>query len=118
MEAYRNPTLPPEAAGGGDPSVAAVTETGSLLAVSNTGSQVPAYAGGAAHRIWVVGARKVVSDLDTALRRIGTYAYSLEDVRSRAAYAKPSAVNEVLIVNGEPVPGRTRVLLLREAIGY
>ena len=99
-------------------SVAAVTETGSLLAASNTGSQVPAYAGGAARRIWIVGAQKVVPDLDTALRRIETYAYPLEDVRARAAYGKPSAMNEVLIVNGEPVPGRTRVLLLRQAIGY
>jgi hypothetical protein len=35
---------------------------------------------GAAHRIWVVGAQKVVPDLDTALRRIETYAYPLEDV--------------------------------------
>jgi hypothetical protein len=43
-------------------------------------------------------------------------------IRSRtfghALYGKPSAMNEVLIVNGEPYPGRTRVLLLRQAIGY
>jgi hypothetical protein len=32
--------------------------------------------------------------------------------------ARHVPVNEVLIVNGEPYPGRTRVLLLREAIGY
>jgi hypothetical protein len=99
-------------------SVAAVTETGSLLAVSASGSQVPAYGGGAARRIWVVGAQKVVPDLATALRRIATYAYPLEDVRARAAYGRPSAANQILIINGEPYPGRSAVLLLRQAIGY
>jgi hypothetical protein len=99
-------------------SVAAVTETGSLVAASASGGQIPAYAGGAAQRIWVVGAQKVVPDLDTALRRIETYAFPLEDARARAVYGKPSAINEVLIVNAEPVPGRTWVLLLRQAIGY
>ena len=99
-------------------SVAAVTETGSLLAVSASGSQIPAYGGGAARRIWVVGAQKVVPDLSTALRRIETYAYPLEDVRARAAYGVPSAANQILIINGEPYPGRSTVLLLRQAIGY
>lgn len=99
-------------------SVAAVTETGSLVVASASGSQIPAYAGGAAQRIWVVGAQKVVPDLETALRRIETYAYPLEDVRARAAYGVPSAINEILIVNGEPASGHTLVLLLREAIGF
>src|SRR3954447_7604547 len=35
-------------------SVAAVTETGSLVIASGSGSQLPGYAGGAGHRIWVV----------------------------------------------------------------
>src|SRR5512135_3668455 len=39
-------------------SVHAVTETGSLVAASGTGSQLPAYAGGAARAIWIVGAQK------------------------------------------------------------
>ena len=99
-------------------SLAAVTETGSLLAASASGSQIPAYAGGAAQRIWVAGAQKVVPDLETALRRIETYAYPLEDRRARAVYGSPSAISEVLIVNGDLVPGRTRLLLLRQAIGY
>ncbi|MEV4296089.1 LUD domain-containing protein [Microbispora rosea] len=41
-------------------SVAAVTETGSLVVASASGSQLPAYSGGAAHAIWIVGAQKVV----------------------------------------------------------
>jgi hypothetical protein len=34
--------------------------------------------------------------------------------RARAAYGRPSAVNKLLIVNAEPFPGRTTVLLVRE----
>ncbi|MGH7920363.1 MAG: LUD domain-containing protein [Candidatus Dormibacteraceae bacterium] len=115
MDEIRSLTATPQVVVG---SVAAVTETGAVLAASASGSQIPAYGGGAAQRIWVVGAQKVVPDLDTALRRIETYCYPLEDARARAAYGQPSAVNEVLIVNGEPNTGRTRVLLLRQAIGY
>jgi LUD domain len=99
-------------------SVAAVTETGSLLAASASGSQLPSYAGGAERTLWVVGAQKVVPDLATALRRIETYAYPLEDARARAAYGRPSAINKLLIINGEPFPGRSTVLLLRQAIGF
>ena len=51
-------------------SVAAVTETGSLVVASASGSQLPGYAGAAARVIWVVGAQKVVPDLPAALRRV------------------------------------------------
>jgi hypothetical protein len=99
-------------------SVSAVTEDGSLVAVSASGSQLPAYAGGAARVIWVIGAQKIVSDLDTAFRRIESYALPLEDARARAIYGRSSAINKVLIVNAEPVPGRATVLLVRQAIGF
>jgi hypothetical protein len=99
-------------------SVSAVTEDGALVAVSATGSQLPAYAGGASKVIWIVGAQKIVPDLAGALHRIETYAYPLEDVRARATYGRPSAINKILIVNAEPAPGRTTVLLLHQAVGF
>ncbi|KUN84318.1 hypothetical protein AQJ64_15635 [Streptomyces griseoruber] len=99
-------------------SVAAVTETGSLVLASGSGSQLPANAGGAAHAVWVVGAQKVVPDLSTALRRVEEHALPLENARAQAVYGMPSAVNRLLILNAEPHPGRGTVLLLREAIGY
>ncbi|MGW0809059.1 LUD domain-containing protein [Nonomuraea sp. NPDC002799] len=98
-------------------SVAALTETGSLVAASASGSQLPAYAGGA-RAIWIVGAQKVVPDLDTALRRVHDHALPLETARAQGAYGQPSAVNRLLILNAEPHPGRGTVLLLREAIGF
>ena len=99
-------------------SVAAVTETGSLVIASASGSQLPGYAGGAARAIWIVGAQKVVPDLDTALRRVEEHCLPLETVRAQAAYGYPSAVNRLLILNAEFQPGRGTVLLLREAIGF
>ncbi|OLZ68064.1 hypothetical protein AV521_21360 [Streptomyces sp. IMTB 2501] len=99
-------------------SVAAVTETGSLVIASGSGSQLPASAGGAARAIWVVGAQKVVPDLSTALRRVEEHALPLETARAQAVYGQPSAVNRLLVLNAEPQPGRGTVLLLREAIGF
>jgi hypothetical protein len=99
-------------------SVAAVTETGSLVAASASGSQLTGYAGGAARAIWIVGAQKVVPDLNTALRRVEDHALPLENVRALEAYGQPSAVNRLLVLNAEPHPGRGVVLLLREVIGF
>ncbi|MFF0478344.1 LUD domain-containing protein [Streptomyces sp. NPDC004284] len=99
-------------------SVAAVTETGSLVLASGSGSQLPANAGGAAHAVWVVGAQKVVPDLGTALRRVEEHVLALENARCQAVYGTDSAVNRLLVLNAEPYPGRGTVLLLREAIGY
>jgi len=99
-------------------SVAALTETGSIVVASGSGSQLPAYAGGAGRAIWVVGAQKVVPDLSAALRRVEDHALPLETARSMVAYGQPSAVNRLLVLNADPFPGRATVLLLREAIGF
>jgi hypothetical protein len=99
-------------------SVHAVTETGSLVIASASGSQLPGYAGGAARAIWIVGAQKVVPDLPAALRRVEDHCLPLESARAQAVYGQPSAINRLLILNAELYPGRGTVLLLREAIGF
>jgi len=99
-------------------SVHAVTETGSLVVASASGSQLPGYAGGAARAIWIVGAQKVVPDLSTALRRVEDHCLPLESARVQVVYGQPSAINRLLILNADLEPGRGTVLLLREAIGF
>jgi acyl-CoA hydrolase len=99
-------------------SVAAVTETGSLVVASGSGSQLNGYAGGAARAIWIVGAQKVVPDLSTALRRVEDHCLPLESDRAMRVYGMPSAVNRLLVLNAEVQPRRGMVLLLREAIGF
>ena len=99
-------------------SVHAVTETGSLLAASMGGSQLGPYASGAGRVILVVGTQKIVPDLEQGLRRINEYAFPLEDARAQAAYGLHSAVNKVLIINREIVPGRITVVFVDEVLGF
>jgi hypothetical protein len=99
-------------------SVHAVTETGSLIAASMSGSQLGPYVTGAGRVILVVGTQKIVADLDDGLRRINEYAFPLEDARAQAAYGIHSAVNKVLIINREIVPGRITVVFVDEVIGF
>jgi len=99
-------------------SVHAVTETGSLVIASASGSQLPGYAGGARRAIWIAGAQKVVPDLASALRRVEEHCLPLETERAMKVYGGSSAINRVLILNAELEPGRGTVLLLREAIGF
>jgi hypothetical protein len=99
-------------------SVHAVTETGSLVAASASGSQLGPYAAGAGKVILVVGTQKIVSDLAEAQRRIDEYAFPLEDARAQAAYGVHSGVNKLLIINREWMPGRTTVVLVDEALGF
>jgi L-lactate utilization protein LutC len=99
-------------------SVHAVTEDGQILVASNTGSQLGPYAAGAAHVIWVVGAQKIVRDLDEGIRRIEEYAYPREDERLRQAKGVPSGVNKVLFVNKEVQPDRTTMIIVKQELGY
>jgi hypothetical protein len=99
-------------------SVHAVTETGSLLTASVSGSQLGPYASGAGRVILVVGAQKIVHNVEEGLRRIDEYAFPLEDARAQSAYGVHSAVNKVLIINREISPGRITVVLVDEAIGF
>jgi hypothetical protein len=99
-------------------SVHAVTETGSLIAASMSGSQLGPYVSGAGKVILVVGTQKIVADLEEGLRRINEYAFPLEDARAQEAYGVHSGVNKVLIVNREINPGRVTVVLVGQAIGF
>lgn len=99
-------------------SVHAVTETGSLVAASASGSQLGPYASGAGKVILVVGTQKIVPDLQDALRRIDEYVFPLEDARAQAAYGVHSGVNKVLIINREWTADRITVVLCDEALGF
>ena len=99
-------------------SVHAVTEEGQVLTASYGGSQLGAYAYGAAKVIWVIGAQKIVKDLNEGFRRIKEYSYPLEDERLRASLGVPSAIGKVLVTNLEPAPGRITAIIVKEELGY
>lgn len=99
-------------------SAHAVTEDGTIVLASFTGSQLTPIASGAGKVIFVIGAQKIVPDLPTAFRRIEEYSYPLEDERLRSAHGWASAINKVLVINGEFPPGRISVVLVADAIGF
>ena len=98
-------------------SANAVTEDGSIVSASASGSQLGPIASGAGRVFFVIGAQKVVPDLATALRRIETHVVPLEDARALEAYGFHTALNKILILNGER-PGRVTVVLVEQAIGF
>jgi len=99
-------------------SVHAITEQGQVLLASAVGSQLSPAASGAGSVIWVVGTHKLVRTLEDGLRRIQEYSYPLEDERTRQVYGQPSAINKLLIVQGEHVPGRITIVLVKQPLGF
>lgn len=99
-------------------SVHAVTEDGKILIASNTGSQLPAYVYGSDHVIWVVGAQKIVKDLDDAWERLYEHTLPLESERLKKIYGVPSKVSKVLIINKEIKPGRITLIFVKEVLGF
>lgn len=100
-------------------SVHAVTQDGKVLIASNTGSQLAGYVYGSGHVIWVVGAQKIVKNIDEGIRRIYEYSLPLESERAKKAYGvSGSAVNKLLVINKEVLPNRISVVIVRQKLGF
>lgn len=98
-------------------SVHAITEEGKVVIASNSGSQLPNYVYGANQVIWVVGAQKVVKNLDEALNRLENHTLPLEDERAQKAYGSGSILSKILIYQHDP-PHRVTIVISKEAVGY
>jgi acyl-CoA hydrolase len=98
-------------------SVHAVTRDGTLVIASASGSQLASYAWGAANVIFVVGAQKLVPDLEAAHERIYQHSLVLEDARAIAAYGQHSSVGKILEIHQE-LPGRIHIVLVRQVVGF
>lgn len=98
-------------------SVHAVTREGVLVIASALGSQLTAYAWGADRVVLVVGAQKLVPDLEAARERIYDHCFDLEDARALEAYGAHSRIGKILEIHEED-PGRIHVVLIREAVGF
>jgi len=98
-------------------SVQAVTEAGQLVVVSASGSQIGAISAGGEKLILVVGSQKIVSDLDAAFQRIQEHVFPYEDARLVEMLGMHTAWTRTLILEREFTPGRTTVILVRDAVG-
>jgi L-lactate utilization protein LutC len=100
-------------------SVHAITEDGVVLVASNTGSQLPAYAYGAGAVIWVVGAQKIVPNLEEAHKRLETHTLPLESERARQAYGtEGSNISKLLVVSKEVTPERITIIVVKQTLGF
>ncbi|GHO45848.1 lactate utilization protein [Ktedonospora formicarum] len=99
-------------------SVHAITEQGEVLIASAVGSQLGPAAFGAGQVIWVVGTHKLVPTLEDGLRRIREHSLPLENERSQQVYGQPSAINKILIINGEAYPNRITIVLVKQQLGF
>jgi LUD domain len=94
-------------------SVHALTRDGDLVIASASGSQLASMAYGAQYVLLIIGAQKIVTNLDSAMRRLHEYSLPMEDARARAAYGMGSDIHKVLILHSNPEPGR-----VHEPLGF
>jgi len=98
-------------------SVHAITQDGHVMIASKSGSQLPGYAFGADHVIWIAGTQKIVKDLDAAKQRLYEYVLPLENERALKVYGSGSSVNKLLVIN-QDAPPRLNLILVNEVLGF
>lgn len=98
-------------------SAHALTEDGTLVLASNTGSQLAPVAFGAGEVIFAIGTQKIVPDLATAFRRLEERSLPLEHARMQKLWGTNSAINKILIINKEFRPSRITIVLIKELVG-
>ncbi|WP_410767493.1 lactate utilization protein [Haloferax sp. DFSO60] len=96
----------------------AISQTGELVAADLSGSRIGAYPFAASNVVIVSGINKIVPTLQDALDRLESVAYPLENERAKEAYGVESMIAKQLILRQEVEEGRTKVVLIREQLGY
>jgi hypothetical protein len=101
-------------------SVHAAAETGELVIVSNTGSQLPHIVYTSPNVIFVVGANKIMPTLEEARKRVAEYVVPLEDKRLMGVYNSHTHLSKEVIFHYEnPMMGRkVRVIFVNEKLGF
>ncbi len=99
-------------------SVHAITEDGELIVGSASGSQIPSYAFTSPNVIWVVGAQKVVPNLEEGLNRLKNYVVPLEDARMKELGQSGTALSEIWIFNKSIMPRNLNLILVKESLGF
>jgi LUD domain len=98
-------------------SVQAITRDGTLVLASALGSQLASYSWGADNVTLVVGAQKLVADLDAARERIHQHCLELEDARAMQEYGGHSRIGKILEIHRDE-PDRTHIVLIRAVVGF
>lgn len=101
-------------------SVHALSETGEFIIASNSGSQLPHIVFTSPNIIFVVGAQKLVPNLDEAMKRLNEYVIPLEDVRLMKVYGVHTYPSKVLIFKRENPMLKRKVIMIivNESLGF
>lgn len=97
-------------------SVHAVTEDGCVLIGSHSGRELGPYVSGAKNVVWIVGAQKLVKNMDEGLRRV-KYALPLENERLQKSHDANTDLSKLLIFYKER-PGRITMILVNGKLGF
>ncbi len=101
-------------------SVHALSQTGEFIVASNSGSQLPHIVYTSPNLIFVVGAQKIVANLDEGMKRLHEYVISLEDNHMMQKYNVHTFPSKIVIFNREsPFSQRkVKVIIVNEALGF
>ena len=99
-------------------SAHAVTEDGTIVIASNTGSQLAPLAFGASEVIFAIGSQKLVPDLETAFQRLEEHILPLESARMQGLYGIDSEIKKLLVIRKEFRPSRFTIVLINEPVGF
>jgi L-lactate utilization protein LutB len=98
--------------------VNAITRQGELVACDMSGSRIGAYPFAAKNLILVSGVQKIVENLEEARSRVRDYVFPLTDQMTMKMYGFHCAMAKWVIMEKEPIPKRTTVILVKEKIGW
>ena len=101
-------------------SAHAVSEDGQMVIASASGSQIPPLAFTARNVILVLGAQKIMPNLETALQRLYEHVVPLEDQRMKSTGAAGTVVSKILLFEREPafLGRKVTVVLVNEKLGF
>ena len=99
-------------------SVHAVAETGEVIVASGSGSQLGAYVYGAKQVVWVVGVQKICPSLTEAIARVRGFSVERHHQWAEESGRTAGPMGKLMIFENEQAPGRIRMVLIKEAVGW
>ena len=99
-------------------SVHAVAETGEVIVASGSGSQLGAYVYGAKQVVWVVGVQKICPNLTEAIAQVRGFSVERHHQWAEESGRTAGPMGKLMIFENEQAPGRVRMVLIKEAVGW
>ena len=98
----------------------ALTKEGEFIIASNSGSQLPHIVFTSPNVILVVGAQKIVPNLEKAIKRLETYVLPLEDENMKQKYGAHTLLSKMLVYHRERQGSgrKITIVIVKEKLGF